>query len=324
MPTSRPDDADRQAAEGLLQAICRADDGYYTSSAFDRLLVVAHIARASSEADHFPYRHLVEVAEHFNHLITLVSKISWLADRRAAGELDDITWMYFCASDILTFYTVMRSLFDEVSAIAARVSKKKGVVPDKDFHRLREWTKKNVRSDEALGRLLAESIRGCDWFNELRDIRDDLVHRSARTIVFLERNRVLFQVHVGLSPRIFIPSVMFNANVVDFPSYSALLMARTATFLEQFARAPARSLIRLADQKADSCLCWSGRGCPDSCCGSCVTGVAVVAFRSLRGFRSASVAWRGRGAGAGAGKDHGGRRAAGRRCWGPGAGAGSR
>ena len=90
------------------------------------------------------------------------------------------------------------------------------------------------------------------------------------------------------------------------------------------ARAPARSLIRLADQKADSCLCWSGRGCPDSCCGSCVTGVAVVAFRSLRGFRSASVAWRGRGAGAGAGKGHGGRRAAGRRYWGPGAAAGSR
>ena len=30
---------------------------------------------------------------------------------------------------------------------------------------------------------------------------------------------------------------MFNANVVDFPSYSALLMARTAIFLEQLAEA---------------------------------------------------------------------------------------
>ena len=34
-------------------------------------------------------------------------------------------------------------------------------------------------------------------------------------------------------------------------------------------RAPAKSLIRLADRTADSCLRWSGWGAPAWCCGAC-------------------------------------------------------
>ena len=219
----------------LLQAIRKADDGYYTSSLFDRLFGAAHVMRATPEGSRFPYRHLVEATEHFNHLVTLMHKIAWLADRRVVGELDDITWMYFCGSDILTFHTVMRSLFDEVSAMTARLGTQSNVVPDKGFHRLRVWTKNEIRSDGLLGKELAESIRSCGWFDELRDVRDDLVHRSARTIVFLEPNRILFQVQAAHSPRIFIPSVMFNASVVDFPMYAALLMARLVAFLDRFA-----------------------------------------------------------------------------------------
>ena len=238
MPASQLDYADQGAVEALLHAIHTTDDAYYTSSLFDRLFGAAHVTRAAPEASNFPYRHLVEATEHFNHLITLIYKVAWLADRRAAGELDDITWMYFCGSDILTFHTVMRSLFDEVSAMTARLGTQKNVVPDKDFHRLREWAKKKkVKSEEVLGKVLTESVLSCDWFNDLREIRDDLIHRSARTIVFLEPNRVLFQIHTGKSQRIFIPPVMFNASVADFTTYAALLMARLAAFLDRFAEA---------------------------------------------------------------------------------------
>jgi hypothetical protein len=237
MPAYQLDDADRGAAEALLQAIHKADDGYYTASPFDRLFGAAHVTRFVAEANRFPYGHLVAATEHFRHLTTLVYKVAWLAERRAAAELDDITWMYFCGSDILTFHIVMRSLFDEVSAIAAQVAMKKGVVPDTSFHRLRKWVDENTRSDTVLGSRLAEAIRSCDWFDELRDVRGDLVHHSAQTLVFLEPGRVLFQVHVGPSPKILIPSVMFNDDVVDFTTYSALLMARLATFLDRFAEA---------------------------------------------------------------------------------------
>ena len=136
MPAPLLDDADRVAAEMLLQAIRKTNDGYYTSSLFDRLFGAAHVIHASSEAIRFPYRHLVEANEHFNHLVTLMHKVAWLADRRAVGELDDITWMYFCGSDILTFHAVMRSLFDEVSAMTARLGTRSNVVPAKGFHRL--------------------------------------------------------------------------------------------------------------------------------------------------------------------------------------------
>lgn len=235
MPASRLDYTDRVAIEALLKEIRKSDDRYYTSSLFDRLFGAAHVMRSAPDASRFPYRHLVEANEHFNHLITLIYKIAWLADRRATGELDDVTWMYFCSSDILTFHTVMRSLFDEVSAVAAQLATRSNVVPDKGFHRLRKWATNEVKSNSLLGETLAESIRGCDWFDDLRDLRDDLVHRSARTIVFLEPDRILFQVHVSLSQRIIIPSVMFNANVVDFPKYAALMMARLAVFLDRFA-----------------------------------------------------------------------------------------
>ncbi len=250
-PLSRLEDADRQAAEALAQAIHKAGDGHYTSSVFDRLFGVAHVAHATSEASHFPYRHLVEAREHFQHLITLVYKIGWLADRRAADELDELTWTYFCASDILTFHTVIRSLLDEVSAMASRLGAQRGV-PDKGFHKLRKWVINGAKSDEVLGKALAESVKGCDWFDDLRDIRDDLVHRSARAIVLLEPNRVLFQVHLGTSPKIFIPPVMFNANVVDFTTYAALLMARLATFLDRFAAAVFVAAQYLSEEKDES------------------------------------------------------------------------
>ncbi len=236
MPGSQLDGADRMAAETFLEAIGKTDDGFYTSSTFDKLFGAAHITRAVGKTPRFPYGHLLASTQHFGHLATLVYKVAWLAERRAAGELDDITWMYFCGSDILTFHIIMRSLFDEVSAMASRLAVKKGVVPE-SFDDLRKWVGKKARHESELGIELAEAVRSCDWFEQMRDVRDDLVHRSAQTIVFLEPGRVLFQVHVGPLRRILIPSVMFNENVVNFTAYSALLMARLATFLDRLAAA---------------------------------------------------------------------------------------
>ena len=60
----------------------------------------------------------------------------------------------------------------------------------------------------------------------------------------------------------------------------------------KIARAPARSLVRLADRAADSCLRWSDWVRRFGTAESAVIAVAVVAFRSRQGFRSASsVAW---------------------------------
>ncbi len=236
MPGPKLDGADRLAAETFLKAIEKTDDGFYTSSTFDKLFGAAHMTRAVGKPIHFPHQHLVAATRHFGHLATLIHKIAWLAERRAAGELDDGMWMYFCGSDILTFHIIMRSLFDEVSAMASRLAARKGTVPE-SFDGLKKWLSKNARNKSELGLELAEAVGSCDWFEEMREVRDDLVHRSAQTIVFLEQRQVLFQVHVGPKRKILIPPVMFNENVVDFTAYSALLMARLATFLNRFAMA---------------------------------------------------------------------------------------
>jgi len=249
MSAARLCDADVLAAQSFLDSIQRDDDGFYTSSPFDELFGAAHVLWATDRAHGFPHRHLIAATEQFGHLTTLALKVAWLAEQRSSGRLDEITWMRFCGSDIVTFHIVMRSLFDEVSAMACRLAAKKRVAPD-DFRRLQKWLDKKGSHETQLGVELADAVRSCTWFEELRELRDDLVHRSAEALVFLEPGRILFQVHVGSDRRILMPAVMFNDNVVDFTSYSALMMARLATFLDDFAEAVFAILPTLSDERA--------------------------------------------------------------------------
>jgi hypothetical protein len=45
----------------------------------------------------------------------IVLNVEWMRSLRDTGELDSGTWMYFAASDTISFLTSVRSLFDHLA-----------------------------------------------------------------------------------------------------------------------------------------------------------------------------------------------------------------
>lgn len=208
------------------------DGGFYTSSEFDQLLARLSIAHASDTLASLAYRQVVSVFELQANLLTILYKLQWLSAQRDHG-LDDVTWMYFAASDVVAFHVVLRSLFDEVAEVAGCLAIQYGVVPQ-SFHKLQQWISKPGNRNR-LGEPVAGVIASCDWFDAVRELRDDLVHRAATAIVFPHVDRILFQIHLGANRRVLIKPVMFNEHVADFTLYAAHVMVRLVAFLEQFA-----------------------------------------------------------------------------------------
>jgi hypothetical protein len=127
-----------------------------------------------------------------------------------------------------------------VAAFVSSISKKKGVVPGRSFEQLRIWLRKPGHA-EKLGSELASVVQSCEWFPELRHLRDDLVHYGADQLAFPDRGAILFQVYKRTEKRILLPAVMHSENVVDFERYGALVWARLVVFLEDLAVAALRA-----------------------------------------------------------------------------------
>jgi hypothetical protein len=93
-----------------------------------------------------------------------------------------------------------------------------------------------------MGERLANLIRQSrDWYDDLLDVRDDIVHEHVKSSGFMA-DRILFQINkwdkeekrfVNL---INIPEMMVNENLVDFELYAAVHVAYTFWLLEEFAR----------------------------------------------------------------------------------------
>lgn len=96
---------------------------------------------------------------------------------------------------------------------------------------------KSANNSKKLGPELAELVFSIDWFDDLKNIRDINVHQGGVTIVFLEKNRILFQAVKSFKNLISFSEIMYNENVVDFELYAAIYFGYLIAFLEDFAKA---------------------------------------------------------------------------------------
>jgi hypothetical protein len=145
--------------------------------------------------------------------------------------------MLYCTSDILAFHVELRALFDQLAGLIASFAVKKGAVRDSSFEDLRSWLGKNPRNEARLGSDLSEIVRACNWFTDVRSVRDDLVHRGAHSIAFSAQGRILFQIQQRVRPSILVPEVMYNEQIADFERYAGLLFGLLLNFLDQLGAA---------------------------------------------------------------------------------------
>lgn len=176
---------------------------------------------------------------------TLFERLDWLRGMWIEGQLDDAVWYRYATSDIASFHVVIRSLFDYAAMVVVLISGKAGQLPVKtksqgkqcSFRDLREWVL--VNSSRLGNTALVKVIADCDWFEDLRNVRDAMVHGSGQTLVFFVKPRILFQViakHKGSDKFLMkMSELMYNENVMDFELYAGMMHGYLLDFLEQLA-----------------------------------------------------------------------------------------
>jgi hypothetical protein len=219
-------------------------DGCYVWGEFERLLMKCQVARALGRDDvDSVHHHLRAVANRLTDLRTCAMKLDWMVTRRDEGDLDPFVWMFFASSDVSSFLTNVRSLFDHLGrAIRAAAPQPRGV-PQYSFNDLRKWSLRNdLDQVSQLGARQHELVVQCDWFDDLKRLRDDLVHEDAQTIVFPNEPGVAVQVYGGARLLIREPALMSSQNVAMFERLAAAAMARLFVLLDETAQAMSSTL----------------------------------------------------------------------------------
>jgi hypothetical protein len=227
---------DKESIAQLKDSIVlHVDDSPHQSSAFVRFSASCHVARATGrEGLGGLHRQLVDITRREWDLFTIVLKLDWLRERRDANELDPMVWMLFAANDVNSFLMNVRSLFDHVAKVIRLVS---GGQTPQSFGDLRKWVAKDTHA-HALEPRLVQLVAGCDWFEDLRRVRDDLMHRAAETVVFPEVPYIGVQITKGVTDRLITEPELLdpqNSNVAIFERFSVASLARIHVLLEDVA-----------------------------------------------------------------------------------------
>ena len=181
------------------------------------------------------------ISQDITNIETLSSRLVWELDLSDRNELNTWDWMRFAECDIDVFHIEVRSIFDYLERIIQKVSDHPDNVTDKGFNDLRNWLldkKSEVKKEnvERLGEDLANLVLSVDWFDDIKNVRDETLHRGADTMVFPEKGRILFQVSKGAKNLISFPEVKFNENVIDFELYAGVYFGYLIAFIEEVSK----------------------------------------------------------------------------------------
>jgi len=221
-----------------LSTIQKDEDGkYFSPSIFVMSLTSLMINMQMGEKLPPIFSFMQYISQDVSNVETITSRLAWQRDLWSTNQLEVGKWMSYTRCDIDLFHIEVRSIFDYLAKILKRVSYQPEQVPDQGFNVLKTWLSKSDNNVTKLGPELAELVFSIDWFDDLKNIRDSNVHKGGMTIVFLERDRILFQTVKSYKNLISIPEIMYNENVVDFELYAAMYFGYLIAFLEDFAKA---------------------------------------------------------------------------------------
>ncbi len=170
-------------------------------------------------------------------LCVIIQHERWLTkELRMRGILFADDWQQFVKNDIHNFYTEIRSILDHVAMVLAL--RNRDAMPV-SFEKLRERLQiTEIRS--MLENDLITLIEGCDWFSEIRDIRNQIIHHGFDSKVALEEdtNSTYFKLERPLSPRTIRLPMRFERidGYVNFEHYSGYYCGLLLTFLNGIAK----------------------------------------------------------------------------------------
>lgn len=161
----------------------------------------------------------------------IVHRISWMRTMVKKEVLDVGRWRSYSQLDIEHYFIQLRSIFDYLAVCISASATKKGQLP-KSFRALKNSIsrhQKKIHPD------IVAMISTADWFDEIRDVRDGLIHEGAQTLIFDdETDSILFQVHPASGVRSMISKkhMMYNDNVAYFDRFAAWSFSHALTAID--------------------------------------------------------------------------------------------
>lgn len=233
-------------------AIRMGDDGYFVWGDFERVVAESMEVRETGQLQRELYRQLRATQNRLTDLRTIPVKLNWMLQQRDAGTLDPYDWMFFASSDVNSFLANVRSLFDHLADALRAAAPKPGGIPQQSFRKLRDWVAKDgERAAEQLGRSACRIVAGCDWFQQLRAVRDDLTHRDAQTIILPGVEGIAVVMFNRTRQLLDEPELMGPGSFLRFERLAAATMGRVYELLEETAAAIATTAgFRLAGDGA--------------------------------------------------------------------------
>ena len=218
--------------ETATNAIKTDSTGPYLHGAYSSLYSAVIIPPARELAPVALRSAISRVTEDLWDALTIVWRVEWQRGMKREGHLDDTKWMYFVGTDVRELHVALRAFYDSLCILIRPVLEKPGQVPLDSFRKLKQWIEK-PGNDERIGSDLATEISAAKWFDDLRSVRDGLVHNGARPLVFPQIERIGFQVHRRNWEGLALEGVMINENVVDLELYSTVQIAQAIGFLQR-------------------------------------------------------------------------------------------
>lgn len=158
-----------------------------------------------------------------NDLHNILDRMQWQLELYKNDQMNISGWMGFTKLDIELFHIKINSILDYLGKILKRVSEYPDEVPDKSFSDLKKWLDKKEVNIKKLGEDLSDLFNLCEWFPDIKDIRDWDIHKGGEAVVFLDKERIVFQIYRRRYEKsIEIPEIMYNENIAYFDLYAGL------------------------------------------------------------------------------------------------------
>jgi hypothetical protein len=153
---------------------------------------------------------------------------------KCENRISDELWRYFASADIDLFFIKYRSIFDNIAQLIKTISS--ASIPNSFNELIKKARSRSLPLDFKYVQLILE----CEWFENIKMIRDSIEHRGAETNADYNKDKVLFMVssletgytHVPGKNLINMPEIR-DGNFSNFELFAGIYVGYLIWFLEK-------------------------------------------------------------------------------------------
>jgi hypothetical protein len=228
------------------------DGALYSTGEFLEASISLRIQEPSSDSQQVAgiRRRFSATTWDFWYISTVLHRMTFVKGLRKNDQLSLVPSFFYLQCDVDSFLVKYRSIFDHFAQIIRLLSDSSGQWPGNNeqisFRELRHWAERNP---QRIAPKLKKLTKKPQHFDQIRILRDSLVHSDGQTMASIVENRIVFQIHKNGFHKVLLnmPEVMYNENTVDFEIYASVLIAALINFREDLGRV-VKSVLNLDDK----------------------------------------------------------------------------